>query len=324
MAPPGHGPRSSSFRSGGSGPGRRLGLGLRSAEGRRPQLRAAAGAGSSASAASAKTTATVTAQASRIPSRRNVAAGVAGSSSAAGAAAPKKASLIKRNLAKRRKERQAAGLQPALGELEEVVFPPPEAADSADAGAGASVRLFQPKQRASEAERAKLYGRGGALGGLYSRVVWPSGQALARRLLLDGAEVRGKRVVELGCGLGLPACAAAAAGAGEVVVADFDGQVAAAAAESVRLNTAAPVAAVTADWNKPAEWPTDFDVALGADVLYDSAFPPAVAATCARVLAGGAETFALLADPVVRPYRAAFEAECRKVSDVMWWAGNRD
>src|SRR3989337_1031852 len=42
-------------------------------------------------------------------------------------------------------------------------------------------------------------------------VLWRSGVALAREL--DGAALRGLRIVELGCGLGVPSIAAARAGA---------------------------------------------------------------------------------------------------------------
>src|SRR3954467_3868236 len=53
----------------------------------------------------------------------------------------------------------------------------------------------------------------------YWAVLWRSGVALARKL--DGSDLRGRRVVELGCGLGVPSLAAARAGA-EVLATDID------------------------------------------------------------------------------------------------------
>ena len=53
----------------------------------------------------------------------------------------------------------------------------------------------------------------------YWSVLWRSGVALARQL--DGEDLRGKRVVELGCGLAVPSIAAARGGA-EVIATDGD------------------------------------------------------------------------------------------------------
>lgn len=59
-------------------------------------------------------------------------------------------------------------------------------------------------------------------------VAWPGAQALALALLGEGSnagplvDVRGRRVVDVGCGSGVAACAAALAGATEVTAADVD------------------------------------------------------------------------------------------------------
>src|SRR3712207_6238484 len=47
----------------------------------------------------------------------------------------------------------------------------------------------------------------------YWAVTWPSGIALADTILSSQHELRGRRVLELGCGLGVTAAAAVAAGA---------------------------------------------------------------------------------------------------------------
>jgi predicted nicotinamide N-methyase len=103
----------------------------------------------------------------------------------------------------------------------------------------------------------------------YWSVLWRSGVALAREL--DGVPLRGRRIVELGCGLGVPSIVAARAGA-DVLAADSSTQalslVARNAGENdVRLETAA------VDWEEPAELVkrAPFDLVLAADVLYERA-----------------------------------------------------
>ena len=145
----------------------------------------------------------------------------------------------------RRKKRQAAaaaaaaaaaegtdggGVQPPMGELEKVEWPLEEGRRPK------KVELYIPKARGDLDERARLYGDDGELAGLFSRVVWPSGQALARLLTNSPDLVRGLDVVEVGCGLGLPSCAAVASGAASMLCVDVDGVVAATAAKSAALN----------------------------------------------------------------------------------------
>jgi len=101
----------------------------------------------------------------------------------------------------------------------------------------------------------------------YWSVLWRSGLALACEL--DGMQLRGRRVVELGCGLGLPSLAAARAGA-EVLATDacrdaLELVAHNADANDVRVETA------TLDWSHPGELAARgrFDLVLAADVLYE-------------------------------------------------------
>ena len=101
----------------------------------------------------------------------------------------------------------------------------------------------------------------------YWSVLWRSGVALAREL--DGEDLAGKRVVELGCGLAVPSIAAARGGA-EVIATDGDIDALAlvrrnAEANDVRVETAA------VDWADPDELVErgPFDLALASDVLYE-------------------------------------------------------
>src|SRR3954470_24110748 len=67
----------------------------------------------------------------------------------------------------------------------------------------------------------------------YWSVLWRSGVALARELA--EAELSGRRVVELGCGLGLPSLVAARAGA-DVLGTDGDAEAPQLPAEHARAN----------------------------------------------------------------------------------------
>ncbi len=96
----------------------------------------------------------------------------------------------------------------------------------------------------------------------YWAELWPAATALAVAL----PEVTGLRVVELGCGLGVPSLVAAAKGA-TVTAVDW----AADAIDLLRRNAgrnSLEVRAEVRDWREP--WPERFDLALAADLLYES------------------------------------------------------
>ena len=126
------------------------------------------------------------------------------------------------------------------------------------------LRVLQPKEAAKipddhQVEWAPL--------APYWSVLWRSGMALAREL--DGEDLRGLRVVELGCGLAVPSIAAARGGA-KVIATDGDidalGLVRRnAEANGVELETAA------VDWADPDELVDrgPFDLVLCSDILYE-------------------------------------------------------
>ena len=129
---------------------------------------------------------------------------------------------------------------------------------------GGEFTLLQPR------ESAELPDSGGvewAPIAPYWSVLWRSGVALARAL--DRAELRGLRLVELGCGLAVPSIAAARAGA-FVLATDGCSEALALAERNARAN-AVTVETATADWTSPeglvARAP--FDLVLAADVLYE-------------------------------------------------------
>jgi len=96
----------------------------------------------------------------------------------------------------------------------------------------------------------------------YWAELWPAGKALAAAL----PDVRGLRVVELGCGLGLPSLVAAARGA-DVTATDWADDAIAQLRENAARNGLA-LHAERRDWREP--WAACFDLALAADVLYES------------------------------------------------------
>jgi len=127
----------------------------------------------------------------------------------------------------------------------------------------------------------------------YWAFAWAGGQALARYMLDHGAEVAGKRVLDLAAGSGLVAIAAARAGAVPVVAADIDAFTEAA----ITLNAVANdvyVEVITQDLlDRPAPAAARYDVVLVGDLFYERdtaaralAFLDRHAAVGTRVLIG--------------------------------------
>jgi predicted nicotinamide N-methyase len=139
----------------------------------------------------------------------------------------------------------------------------------------------------------------------YWSVLWRSGVELAREL--DAMELRGLRVVELGCGLAVPSIAAARAGA-EVLATDSDAEALEFVERNARQN-GVPVETAMVDWTRPDELVSrgPFDLVLAADVLYER---PSVAALLDLLPRLAPEAW--VADPG-RPAAAAFieQAEAR-------------
>jgi predicted nicotinamide N-methyase len=138
----------------------------------------------------------------------------------------------------------------------------------------------------------------------YWSVLWRSGVELAREL--DAMELRGLRVVELGCGLAVPSIAAARAGA-DVLATDSDAEALELVAENAQANDVRIETALV-DWAHPDELIrcAPFDVALAADVLYERASVAPLLSLLPRLAPE-----AWLADPG-RPAAAAFLDEARR------------
>jgi len=99
---------------------------------------------------------------------------------------------------------------------------------------------------------------------LYWVFCWASGQVLAQYLLERPETVRGKRVLDFGCGSGVVAIAAKLAGAGEVVACDIDPLALQATALNAGLNGVELT--LSDDYHDVGG---DIDLVTVADVLYD-------------------------------------------------------
>jgi predicted nicotinamide N-methyase len=138
----------------------------------------------------------------------------------------------------------------------------------------------------------------------YWAVLWRSGVALAREL--DGVALRGRRVVELGCGLAVPSLAAARAGAA-VLATDACAEALSLVARNARANDVR-IEMATVDWAEPDELlrRAPFDLVLAADVLYERASVAPLLSLLPRL---APETW--VADPG-RPAAAAFIEQARR------------
>jgi len=95
----------------------------------------------------------------------------------------------------------------------------------------------------------------------YWAELWPAATALAESL----PDVRGLRLVELGCGLGVTSLVAAARG-GAVVATDWAEDAIALLRQNAERN-GLELRAEVRDWREP--WSERFDLAVAADVLYE-------------------------------------------------------
>jgi predicted nicotinamide N-methyase len=107
----------------------------------------------------------------------------------------------------------------------------------------------------------------------YWALAWPSGQALAAALLATPEAVRGRRTLELGCGLGVTAAAALAAGAA-LWAADCFPEALLFCGYNARRASGRVPHSLLLDWRSPAgrdacQALAPFDVLLAADVLYE-------------------------------------------------------
>lgn len=136
----------------------------------------------------------------------------------------------------------------------------------------------------------------------YYGVLWPSAIGLAQTV---GQHVSpGDSVVELGSGLGLAGIAAAlTASPSQVLLTDHDPAAVRLGRLSARLSGLTRVVRTAAlDWNTFDQWPTHFDVAIAADIIYEREACVPVAALLSHILRPGGRF--VIADGERRLHRA--------------------
>jgi predicted nicotinamide N-methyase len=160
---------------------------------------------------------------------------------------------------------------------------------------GGEIRLLQPRESAElpddgEVEWAPMVP--------FWSVLWRSGVALAREV--DRADLKDRRVLELGCGMGAPSLAAARRGA-KVLATDGDPDALELLERNARENDIRLETALV-DWSEADDLVGrgPFDLVVAADVLYER---PSVADLLELLPRLAPE--ALIADPG-RPASSAF------------------
>ncbi len=126
----------------------------------------------------------------------------------------------------------------------------------------------------------------------YWAFAWAGGQALARYVLDNAAQLAGKCVIDIGAGSGLAAIAAAKVGARLVTAADID----ALAVTAMGLNADANAVVITAtddDWLNGASPPGD--IVLVGDLFYERQLAERVMVFVREKAAGG--SLVLVGDP---------------------------
>lgn len=113
---------------------------------------------------------------------------------------------------------------------------------------------------------------------------WAGGTVLARYILDHPESVRGKRVVDLGCGSGVVAIAAMKAGALSVTAVDIDPN----ALAATRLNAEANGVMVTTFTGELIA-PPDADLILVGDLFYDAKLADKISASLSGCVAAGIE-----------------------------------
>ncbi|MBC7693635.1 MAG: methyltransferase domain-containing protein [Methylotenera sp.] len=143
----------------------------------------------------------------------------------------------------------------------------------------------------------------------YFGVIWPSARALALYLTELGTEnLKGKSLLEVGCGLAIPSLAAGKLGA-RVTATDFHPEVPRFLEKNIELNQISHLHFVQLDWRKETLPPAKYDWVIGSDILYERQHPAWVAPVIARYLSD--DGTAVITDPG-RPYLQTFADEMKR------------
>lgn len=128
----------------------------------------------------------------------------------------------------------------------------------------------------------------------YWAELWPASIGLCRYLRRHEETVRGKRVLELGCGLGLTSICLYYAEPSALLVTDYEMPALEMMVRNFRLNGLPPPAHRLMDWRSPGE-SRHFERIVASDVLYEKRFFTVLLDLFDRVLEPGG--YALIAEP---------------------------
>ncbi|MFT7090727.1 MAG: putative nicotinamide N-methyase [Candidatus Azotimanducaceae bacterium] len=186
--------------------------------------------------------------------------------------------------------------------------------------------LSDRQQYSDEEGEAEKLGISSAQWPLFG-VVWDAGDAMARHLLT--ADIEGKRVLEVGCGIGVSSLILNRRGA-DITAMDYHPEVGKFLARNVELNGDQPIRFVQGSWNDELPELGEFDLIVGSDLLYEEEHAEALAKFVVRKLAEGGDI--LFADPG-RGFRgrfakkleaAGFRYEAQKLGKVQIMSFTRD
>lgn len=97
-------------------------------------------------------------------------------------------------------------------------------------------------------------------------IIWASSEVLAHLMLEES--VQDRRILEIGCGMGLASHVLNALGA-DITALDIHPVTAEYMASNTALNDTPPVPFVAASWSDPSLELGEFDLIIGADILYE-------------------------------------------------------
>ena len=123
--------------------------------------------------------------------------------------------------------------------------------------------------------------------------LWPSSLALSK-WLIDHPPAADARIIELGCGMALPSLVLMSLGL-NVLATDWEPDALDSAAENARYNRLGVLPTRVLDWRDAAIFDEPFDLAVGADLMYEQRNAIALADLLPQILKPNG-TF-ILADP---------------------------